>query len=198
MRWFPFRSKAQKPDRSRSLVVFRCTEQQAAELDDAAGPYAPRVGPRGGHLRPLASPLAQWSPDSLDHLSALYTVVSGKPRTEALRDRRAVGPGTIAALSDDFVTSLAALSGTGGDADAIVGRYEEVADRWFVAVPWPDGMRVRGLTSRLLDWAGKCQLARKEGMGVYCWHGPRVPAYVIAHGVEPESYAAFKRNKRRR
>jgi hypothetical protein len=86
----------------------------------------------------------------------------------------------------------------GGDADAIVGRYEEVAERWFVAVPWPDDMRVRGLTSRLLDWAGKCQLAREKGIGVYCWHGPRVPAYVIAHGVGPESYAAFNRNKRRR
>ena len=186
------------PNRPDALVVFRCSEQQAAEIDVAVGPCVPRIGPRGGRLRPIASPFSQWGPESFDHLRALYAMATGKPETEAIANQRVAGAGTIASLTEQFVTALAGLVETTADPDTAIDACRRIAERWLVAVPWPAPMQVGGLTSRIVAWAGECRLAREKGLGVYCWRGPEVPTFAIAHGVGPESYEAYRQARKRK
>ena len=129
-------------DLSTALVVFDCSPAQAAEIDVTTGPCVPRTGPKGGRRRTLVSPHSQWYSDTLDHLRRLYVVLGGPAEEEPLSDVRSDGPGTIAALRDDFVDRLAAITEK--------PQWIEAGERWLTAAQWPPTMKAQGLNSRLV------------------------------------------------
>src|ERR1700680_4032419 len=94
---------------STPVVVFRCSEQQAAVIDVAVGPCVPRVGPRGGRIAPLASPLYQMHSNTLAQAAALYTVLTGRPSAEAWENHRTQRQATLARFSERFAAGLAEL-----------------------------------------------------------------------------------------
>ena len=55
---------------------------------------------------------------------------------------------------------------------------------------WPDGTHIRLLTS-MPD-------RQEKGLPVWAWHGPRVPEYIIAHGVGEAAYEEYRRQHRKR
>jgi hypothetical protein len=54
-------------------------------------------------------------------------------------------------------------------------------------------MQVGGLAMRIFMWSVECEKATEKDLTVFCWEGPAVPEYVIAHGVGPESYEAYRK-----
>jgi hypothetical protein len=182
---------------STSLVVFHCTQEQAASINVAVGPCVPRVGPRGGRLRPLASPFAQMHSDTFTHLGALYTVLTSRPGEEAVEDVERQGPGTLARLAKRFATGLTELGTIHTDVESALAAQRGIAARWFATVHWSSPtMKVGGVEMRVLSFAATARLAQQKGHPVYCWHGPAVPTYVIAQGVGQDSYEAYRRAKR--
>jgi hypothetical protein len=170
-----------------ALVVFVAAEQEVLKLDISTGPCVARVGPRGGRLRPLASPFSQQIPDDLEDLRSLYDILVQRPTVEALRDLRSDGGGTVARVSEPFVAALAATS-----------TYEHAtatAERWLATGRWPTEMQTGGLTGRIVVWSALARHAIKQGLGLYCWYGPGIATYAIAHGVGEDSYQAYRRTK---
>ena len=186
---------AQAPRHRKALVVFHCSEKDADAVDVAVGPCVRRTGPRGGRLRPLVSPLDQKPGDDLELLASLYTVLTGGQSTEALMALRSEGPGTMARLSPAFAGGLADLGTVSTDVDATLAAQTAVAERWLGAATWPPAMQLGGVRMRVLSFALTCRQAREKGHAAYCWHGPEVPAYGIAHGAGPASYAAYRRSR---
>jgi len=171
-----------------ALVVFDAAEQDVLKLDISIGPCVARVGPRGGRLRPLVSPFSQHIPDDLEDLRSLYEILVQGPAVEALRDLRSDGWGTLARLTESFVAALAATS-----------TYEQAAataERWLATGRWPTEIHTGGLTSRIVVWSALARRAIKQGLGFYCWYGPGIPTYAIAHGSGKDSYEAYLRTKR--
>ena len=179
--------------RTTTLVVFHCSPEDVAKVNVAVGPCVPRLGVRGGRVRPLASPLDQW-PDRLGRLESLYALLTGNRGGYALTHRQTVGRGTIAQLSDDLTSRLAELSTVNTAIDSTVADQLAVAQRWFDEDTWPPAMQLGGVRARLLSWALDCRAARELGHLTYCWEGPKVPAYGIARGVGPESYDAYRKS----
>ena len=180
---------------STAVVVFHCTEEQAAAIDVSVGPCVLRVGPRGGRFRPLASPHSQYYSQTLTQLAALYTLLTDLPESEALEDLRQQGPGTLARLANRFVVELVELGTVHADVESVLAAQAVIAARWLAAVEWHPTMR--GLEHRVLAITGTARLAQEKGHPVYCWHGPAVAEYVLARGVGTESYEAYRRAKHR-
>ncbi len=180
---------------STALVVFHCTEEQASGIDVAVGPCVPRVGPRGGRMRPLASHFDQRPSETLDQLASLYAVITKRPALEAFEDRVKRGPGTLAKLSTAFTADLANIGYPPLERDH--DPLQAVAESWFTAIKWPRRMQIGGVRTAVLQFAIAARLGREKGHPVYCWHGPAVPIYGLAMGVGQESYAAYRKAKRR-
>lgn len=178
----------------KALVVFQCAEKDAAAVDVARGPCVRRTGPRGGKLRPLVSPLDQ-KPDDLARFLSLYTLLTGGDAAGALADVQKVAPGTMARLSPAFAEALANLGTIWTDVDFTLAAQKAVAERWLSEVPWPSSMQLGGVLMRVLSFSLVCRQAREKGHEAYCWYGPEVPTYGIAHGVGPASYDAYKKAK---
>jgi hypothetical protein len=184
------------PDKS--LVVFVCTAAEAAAVDVAHGPFSPRVGPRGGRVRPLASVHDQMYWDTFEHLSALYSVVTGRPRLEALVDLRTEPQGELARLSDAFVAAFSPIGPPQRDGQDLWAEYLRIAEPWFKAAKWRTDMQIGGLTMRIFHVAWACRKATDRGCQAWAWCGKRVPEYVIASGIGEESYRQYRSSKRRR
>lgn len=179
----------------KALVVFQCTEQDAAAVDVAVGLCVRRTGPRGGKLRPLVSPLDQ-KPDDLPRLVSLYTLLTGGDAAGALADIQTVASGTMARLSPSFAKALADLGTIWTDAESTLAAQKTVAERWLIEASWPVPMQLGGVLMRVLSFSLVCRQAREKKHAAYCWYGPGVPTYGIAHGVGPASYDAYKKAKR--
>jgi hypothetical protein len=191
--WNRRRSRPKEIDLSKALVVFACSPEEAESVDVAVGPCVPRIGPRGGRRRPLASPKSQTYSDTFDHLTALHTLLTGRPATEALEGRRSAGSGTMARLSNSFVDSLAPIGQPSGDPEQMLARHRAIAESWLTATTWPSPMQTGGLETRLLKLTNICRQASENGLSVYAWQGDSVPEYAIAHGVGAESFQEYRR-----
>jgi hypothetical protein len=193
MRVFRPRSEPILPDKS--LVVFFCSASEAELLDIASGPFTPRVGPRGGRVKPLASVHSQHYGDTLEHLAVLYSVISGRPAEEALVDARRDPPAVLARLADPFVHALAAIGAPQREGQDLWAIYDKFAAAWLQAVRWRPEMQVGGLAMRIFHDAHECRRGLEKGLPVWAWHGKRAPEYVIAHGVGQDSYEAYRKQK---
>lgn len=191
------RPKAKPSILETSLVVFACTAAEAATIDVASGPFRPQVGPRGGRVKPLASVHAQHYGDTLEHLAALYSLMTGRPAGEALTEVRQSPPGVLAKLSDPFVNALAAVGPPRRDGQDLWAIYDAIAAKWREAVRWDPEMQVGGLAIRIFHDAYVCRLGSEKGLPVWAWHGKAAPEYVIVHGVGEESYEAYRKLKRK-
>jgi hypothetical protein len=181
-----------------SLVVFVCSAADADAIDVTSGPFSHRVGPRGGRVKPLASVHSQHYGDTLEHLSVVYTVMTGRPASEALSEIRGDPPGVLARLSERFVETLAAIGPPQRDGQDLWATYEEIATTWHKAVRWSPKMQLGGLTMRIFDYSYACRRGLEKGLPVWAWHGKAVPEYVIAHGMGQESFEAYRRQKGKR
>jgi len=180
---------------STALVVFRCTAEEAAGIDVAEGPFKPRIGPRGGRRPPIASPFDQMFSDTFEHLSALYGVVTGRPRREALSDFRVDPPGEMARLSDQFIAALAAIGPPRREGQDLVAEWRRLARSWLQAAEWQPDMQVGGLTRQILTWGHECRRASEKGLQAWAWHGNSVPLFVLATGTGMQSYEEYRRAK---
>jgi hypothetical protein len=99
------------------------------------------------------------------------------------------GLGTLAALGEDFQERLAAVL------DEAQQTKTELARRWLAASRWPRSMRVNGLSTRLTFWCSDAHQAKQNGRAMYCWYGPSVQEYAIAHGHGQQEYEAYRGNK---
>jgi hypothetical protein len=182
---------------SRAVVVFACTPADAATIDVAVGPCQPRWGPRGGRLRPLALPSSQSYSTTFEHLASLYSTLTNRPTKDAVSDVRRVGPGTVGRLTEHFVEALTAVrlrSMAEFENGAEPFQVEhEIGQRWISGSRWPQSMRVGGLAMRIFDWSVECEKATEKHLQVFCWEGPAVAEYVIAHGTSRESYEAYRK-----
>src|SRR2546421_3661208 len=181
-----------------SLVVFFCSAAEANAIDLASGPFSPRVGPRGGHLKPFASVHSQHYGDTLEHLAALYPILTGQPASEALLDLRYDPPGAIARVSDGFVRALAAIGPPQREGQDLWAIYDRIAAGWLTTIKWRKSMQLSGLSMRIFTYAYACRRGAEKGTPVWAWHGKAAPEYVIAHGVGEESYDAYRRQRRKR
>jgi len=194
MRLFRRRSESVLPDTS--LVVFPCTAAEAAAIDIASGPFTPRVGPRGGRIRPLASVHDQMYGDTFEHLSALFGIVTGGPRGSALTDLEQRDQAELARLSGSFVTALSAIGPPQREGQDLWAEYRRLAEPWLRAVQWRPDMQLGGLTMRIFNVAWACRKASDKGVQAWAWHGKRAPEYAIATGVGEESFQDYRRSKR--
>jgi hypothetical protein len=182
---------------SRALVVFACSPADAKAIDIALGPCQPRFGPKGGRLRPYALPSSQSYSTTFEHLARLFSILTDHPPPDAVTDIRKAGPGTMGRLTYDFievlatvrVTSLAALH----DGGKPFQLENDISQHWIHESRWPSSMQVGGLAMRIFMWSVECEKAIEKDLNVFCWEGPAVPEYVIAHGVGPESYEAYRK-----
>jgi hypothetical protein len=181
-------------------VIFTASDKDIERLDIAVGPCVDRVGPRGGHLRPLASPLDQLQ-DPPGHLEALGAIVVPGPPGDLWTECHADRPGRLCLFSPWIATALAQIWMSSNDPDEVDGHrlpsLDEVAQAWFSAVPWPERQQVNGLTSRLLNVVWKARRARDHDQGLYSWFGPMRPWFALASGTTEQEYEAYKATKRR-
>jgi hypothetical protein len=199
MRWLQVRRA--RGYLSRALVVFACSQADAKDIDIALGPCQPRFGPKGGRLRPYALPSSQSYSTTFEHITRLYSILTDRPPHEAVTHVRKADPGTIGRLTDDFIqvlatvriTSLAALD----DGGKPFQLENDIGQHWKHASRWPSSMQVGGLAMRIFMWSVECEKAIEKDLNVFCWEGPAVPEYVIAHGVGPESYEAYRKARGR-
>ena len=194
----PFRIRP-VPGRRACTVVFTAPADVVAGLEVAVGPCVHRRGPRGGHLQPIASPLDQ-RPDRVDHLQALFGVLSPGETGEVWNERIDEPPGTLLTLRRVFAAALRAYSadwpaygGTGGPTHS-----DAIERAWLAAVDWPPGQATGGLTMRLLGYAIEAQTAGERGQELYCWTGPEVPMASIASGRTVRDFDDYRRGTRRR
>jgi hypothetical protein len=77
-------------------------------------------------------------------------------------------------------------------------RFEnEIGERWMSCARWRRPMKVSGLAMRIFNWSVECETATEEGLQVFCWEGPAMPEYVLAHGTGTDSYEAYRKAGRR-
>lgn len=136
--------------------------------------------------------------DTLEHLSALYAVVTDRPQSEALVDLRKKSPGQMARLSDAFVAALSPIGPPQREGQDLWAEYRRLAEPWLKAVRWRKEMQIGGLTMRIFNVAWACRKASDRGCQAWAWSGTRVGEHVIASGVGKESYELHRRSKRGR
>ena len=195
------RRTAPKPDSilpAKSLVVFVCSEADIDSMDIATGPFKERVGPRGGRVKPLASVLSQQYGDTLDHLGALFSLITGRSADEAWAEIRRRDAASLARFSDAFVEALAPIGPPRREGQDLGAIYHRIAEKWITAVRWSPRMQVGGLTMRIFDYSHRCRIGMEKGLPVWAWYGPRVPAYGIAHGVGQASYEEYRTRRAKR
>jgi hypothetical protein len=119
----------------------------------------------------------------------------------AVTDVRRVGPGTMGRLTEHFVEALTAVrlrSMTEFENGTEPFHAEhEIGQRWISGTHWPRSMKVGGLAMRIFHWSVECEKATEKHLQVFCWEGPAVPEYVIAHGTSRDSYEAYRKAKGR-
>jgi len=130
--------------------------------------------------------------DTFEHLAALYGVMTGRPRAEALLDFRSGPLGEMARLSDQFVSALAAVGPPRSEGQDLVAEWERIASLWLRAAEWESGMQLGGLTRQVLTWAHLCRRASEKGLQAWAWHGNSVPIYVLATGTGMQSYEEYR------
>ena len=121
--------------------------------------------------------------------------MTGRLASEALSEVRRHPPGVLAKLSERFVESLAPIGPPQREGQDLWATYEEIARTWREAARWSPGMQLRGLTMRIFEYSDECRQGLEKGLPVWGWHGKAVPEYVIVHGVDQESYEAYRRQK---
>lgn len=181
----PFRIRPVRQSRS-STVVFTARDDEVSAIDVAIGPCLERVGPRGGLVRPIVSPLDQ-HPDRIDHLERLFEILVPMERGDLIVERVEVKPGTLVTLSPGFANALREVNVLA----------DEVQRAWLDAIDWPTGQQIGGLTMRLLDYSSKAVTAFHRGQPLYCWSGPELPFLAIASGQTPRDYEEYRRSKSR-
>jgi hypothetical protein len=199
MRWLQVRQARRYL--SHALVVFACSPADAKAIDITLGPCQPRFGPKGGRLRPYALPSSQSYSTTFEHLTRLFSILTDHPPPDAVTDIRKADPGTIGRLTDDFIEVLATVRVTSLAALHVGGKpfqlENDISQHWIHASRWPSSMQVGGLAMRIFMWSVECEKAIEKDLNVFCWEGPAVPEYVIAHGVGPESYEAYRKARGR-
>jgi hypothetical protein len=173
-----------------AVVVFATTPEDAAGLDTSVGPCAPRRGPRGGVRRPIASPLLQDQPDTLEDVCALYRVLTSMPSQGAFVEVSRAGQARLVRLTDEFCDALRTV--------VEQRAWRSVGERWLQTGSWPEVMQVGGLSGRVVSWGSKARDAARKGLAVYAWEGPALPVYTLAHGVGRDSYAAYRNGQGKR
>jgi len=175
-------SQSEQPDVSAVTVVyFAADERKLAKLDVALGPC---VAPEG-QKKPIVSPLDQDRGETSEQSQALFTVLTGRPSTEAFDTVAVKGPGTLFRCTPAFVDALAeasqALLDLRGD-DRFMAERERISDAWLHAIVWPD--HYVSLVNRL-DRLPGARVARDKGLPFYCWAGPSVPMRSLVSGSGP-------------
>jgi hypothetical protein len=120
-----------------------------------------------------------------EQASALYTVLTGRPSSEALRLVTTSGGGRLFACTDDFLNAMADASQAMlalADLDSFAEEQERLSTAWMKAAKWPD--RYVSLKNRL-HRLGDAGLARKKGLPLYFWFGPPVPMRSVVAGAGP-------------
>jgi hypothetical protein len=173
-----------------TAVVFSCDESGLSRFSVESGPCVALT--EGG--KSLVSPLAQHGGETPSLTAALYSVLTDRPASEALRLVDRIGKGRLSECSAGFVDAMAACSEESlrladeddarGDRDltSFIGHLDAVSTAWMRAGRWP--REVVSLQNRLVRMATAREAAEK-GKKVFVWHGTPVPQFVIASGSGP-------------
>lgn len=178
-------SKASKSERSDvsavTVVYFAADERKLARMDVALGPCVAAEGQKN----PIVSPLSQDRGETPEQSEALFTVLTGRPSTEAFDTLSVQGRGTLFRCSAAFVDALADASQAMlamRDDEGFMEERERISLAWMQAIAWPD--HYVSLVNRL-DRLHGARVAREEGLAFYCWAGPSVPMRTLVSGTGP-------------
>lgn len=175
-----------------TAVVFAGDGTDLSRFSTETGPCVPLVA--GG--KALASVLTQHGGETPALTAALYTALTGRPRSEALVLLNRDGRGRLSRCSDEFVTAMAACceeslcladedeSRGYDDLPSFARQQDDVSRAWMHAGRWP--REVVGLTNRLVR-LGVARQAVASGKPVFVWHGPPMPQFVVTSGQGPYS-----------
>ena len=161
--------------------MFAADAKQLSKLDVALGPCVAVAGQR----RPLKSPLMQDNGETPEQASALFTVLTGRPPSEALRLVTEDGESRLFICTDDFASAMADASRAmlaSRDVDGFAEEQERLSAAWMNATTWPDGyVSLKNRLQRLAD----ARVAREKGLPLYFWFGPPVPMRSVVAGTGP-------------
>ena len=159
------RRGAKKPESvlpESAVAVFVAAEVEAASFDIATGPFEARVGPRGGRVKPLASVHSQHYGDTLEHLAALFSILTGSSAAGAWAEIHRSNRGTLARFSEAFIEALAPIGPPQREGQDLLAIYQTIAEKWITAVRWSPRMQMGGLTGRIFDYSHRCRIARRR------------------------------------
>jgi hypothetical protein len=164
-----------------SLVVFCADAKQLGTIDVALGPCMRAPAQR----RRLVSPLMQDNGETPEQASALFSVLTARPASEALSLLTASGDGRLFKCSDDFLNAMAdqceAMLAI-PDLDGFANERERLSSAWMQATRWPDRyVSVKNRLGRLSD----ARAARQKGLPLYFWFGPPVSMRSVVAGTGP-------------
>jgi hypothetical protein len=127
-------------------------------------------------------------------MSALYTVLTGRPGDEALILVEQKDGGQLYRCADSFVHAMAdanellirlrhhdEVNGDKEHTSSLAQRAEWNA-AWLANGKWHASMM--GTGNRLVR-IGRARVARDKGQPLYCWYGPPVREYVVVQGRGP-------------
>ena len=175
-------SQSERPDVSAITVVyFAADERKLAKIDVALGPCVAAEGQK----KSIVSPLAQDQGETPEQSKALFTVLTGRPSTEAFDTLSVQDRGTLFRCTPAFVDALAdasqAMLDLRGGAEFMAER-ERISLAWLQAIAWPD--HYVSLVNRL-DRLHRARVARDKSLAFYCWAGPSVPMRSLVSGTGP-------------
>jgi hypothetical protein len=173
-----------------TAIIFSVPEKRLSAMDVATGPCVPT----GGRKHALVSVHQQEGPERPEQMAALYSVLSGRSGSEALRLVDEKDGSRLYQCSDAFVDAMADtnhLLVRLGDADkergdgllsSFAAKMAELDAAWMSAGSWHSAMV--STRSRLLRM-GKARIAREKGQPLYCWYGPQLREYIVIQGRGP-------------
>ena len=133
-RWF--RANRSGKGLADGQVIFTAPDKDIERIDIAVGPCVGRVGPRGGHLRPLVSPLDQRR-DRVGHLEALFGIIEPEPRGDLWTRCQSDPPGRLCRFSPKLLSPHSpeiwmSPDHSEGDGGSRLATIEEVKSRLVV------------------------------------------------------------------
>lgn len=173
-----------------TAVVFSVPEKRLSAMDVATGPCVPV----GGRKHALVSVHQQEGPEQPDQMAALYSVLTGRSPSEALRLVDEKDGSRLYLCSDGFVDAMADTNQPLvrlGDADkergdrsfsSFAAKMAELDAAWMGTGNWHSAMVS---TRNRLTRMGKARIAREKGQPLYCWYGPQLQEYIVISGRGP-------------
>lgn len=173
-----------------TCVVFTVPEKRLTAMDIGRGPCVPLPGRKTS----IVSVHQQQGPERPQQMLALYTVLTGQVRNDAMTLEAEKEVSRLYRCSEDFVAAMAAASrslarlaeeaqATGAiDGTRFDSMRAELDAAWLRLGNWHSAMVS---TSNRLFRLGKARIAQDKGQSLFCWYGPPVPEYVVVQGTGP-------------